>query len=284
MRYLIADIVMELITDRTEYISEDLKEFEYSGDRVSDCVINIRDYEEFKIDEHDNTLVDCKRIYVAENDNEYKLEYRNLPVSGCVISKDLKSAYIYLRWDDYLEYPLFCAIRDIFFFKVQERGMIAVHSSSIIYRDKAYVFSAPSGTGKTTHTNMWIQETDAQILDGDLCVLKREGRDVYAYGLPWAGSSRKFMNKKVKLGGIIFLVRSRKDVVRKPDVLNGILMLTARCFTPTFTADMVSKNTDVSASIGEVTDMYILECTKKKSAFLAVRAAIDEDFREENRN
>lgn len=281
MKYLIADIVLELIIDSTEYLSGDLTEFEYSGDKNVDCIIDIRDYDDFLITDEDKTLVDCKRIHVAESDKEYKLEYRNLPVSGSVISKDLKNAHIYARRDEYLEYPLFCAIRDIFFFKVQERGMIAVHSSSIVYRDKAYVFSAPSGTGKTTHTNMWIQETDAEILDGDLCVLTREGNDVYAYGLPWAGSSRRFMNKKVKLGGIIFLVRSRKDVVRKPDVLNGILMLTARCFTPTFTPEMVSMNTDISAAIGEVTDMYILECTKKKSAFRAVKAAIDEDFREE---
>ena len=281
MKYLIADIILELIIDRTEYLSDDLTEFEYSGDKSADCIIDIRDYDDFLIDDEDKTLVDCNRIHVTESDKEYKLEYRNLPVNGSIISKDLKNAHIYVRWDDYLEYPLFSAIRDIFFFKVQERGMIAVHSSSIVYRDKAYVFSASSGTGKTTHTNMWIQETDAKILDGDLCVLTREGNDVYAYGLPWAGSSRRFMNKKVKLGGIIFLVRSRKDVVKKPDILNGILMLTARCFTPTFTPEMVSMNTDVSAAIGEVTDMYILECTKKKSAFKAVKAAIDEAFREE---
>lgn len=281
MRYLIAGIVLEIQIDRVEYLSPDLKPFEYFGDNETDCVIDIRDYDEYGLTDEDVTLVDCKRIQVTQSDNDYKLTYRNLPVNGLVMEKNLKRAHIFLKWDEYLEYPLFCAIRDVFFFKVQQKGMIAVHSSSLVYRDRAYLFSAPSGTGKTTHTNMWIQELGVDILDGDLCVLSCEDDKVFAYGLPWAGSSRKYMNKKVRLGGIVFLERDRKDKVKRLDLLNGALRLTARCFTPTFTIEMVSKNTDVSVKISEHTNLYVLNCTKKKSAFMCIKAAIDEDFREE---
>lgn len=281
MRYLIAGIVLELEIDRVEYLSSDLKAFEYFGDNKTDCVIDIRDYNEYEITKEDITLVDCKRIQVTQSQDNYKLTYRNLPVKGSVIEKNLEKAHIYLMWDKYLEYPLFCAIRDIFFFKVQQKGMIAVHSSSLVYRDRAYLFSAPSGTGKTTHTNMWIQELGVDILDGDLCVLSCEDDKVYAYGLPWAGSSKKYMNKKVRLGGIVFLERARKDTVRRLDLFSGAITLTARCFTPTFTSDMVSKNTDISVKISERTNMYVLACTKKKSAFTCIKTAIDEDYRED---
>ena len=91
-----------------------------------------------------------------------------------------------------------------------------LHSSAVVLDDKAYLFSADSGVGKSTHTKLWKERFEnAYILNDDKPALRIFEDEIYVYGTPWNGKSSESVNKKVKLGGICFLYRNDKNVIRK---------------------------------------------------------------------
>ena len=67
-----------------------------------------------------------------------------------------------------------------------------MHASVVAVDGEAYAFAAPSGTGKTTHTRLWLQQfgSRAQVVNGDKPVFRFVGGALYACGTPWRGKGR----------------------------------------------------------------------------------------------
>lgn len=92
---------------------------------------------------------------------------------------------------------------------------IFMHASLIDVGGKGIIFSAPSGTGKSTQASLWEKYRGAEILNGDRVIIRFVDGKWMAYGSPWAGSSGIYLNKKVELSAIVFLGQSSENVVRK---------------------------------------------------------------------
>ena len=93
-------------------------------------------------------------------------------------------------------------------------GML-LHASAVVRNGKAYLFSAPCGTGKSTHTAFWQRLfPDAVILNDDKPALRREDGYWYAYGTPWSGKTVQNLNMKAELAGICLLRRGEENVIR----------------------------------------------------------------------
>lgn len=95
-------------------------------------------------------------------------------------------------------------------------GML-LHASAVEYRGRAYLFSGPSGMGKSTHTRLWQQQFgDAvRIFNDDKPALRLLDGRWYAYGTPWCGKDGINQNCKVPLGGICFLKRGDENKMRR---------------------------------------------------------------------
>ncbi len=109
---------------------------------------------------------------------------------------------------------------------------ILLHSSCVVYNDKAYLFSAPSGTGKSTHTQLWLKRyPDAYILNDDKPAIRICPDGIYAYGTPFSGKTNLNVNKRVPIGGICMLTRGKTNHIEKistDEALFGILNQTVR--------------------------------------------------------
>jgi len=91
---------------------------------------------------------------------------------------------------------------------------VLLHSSAIVYQGRAYCFSGPSGTGKSTHTALWqacCGDSQVRILDDDRPMLRKVDGVWYAYGTPWNGKNRIGYNGKAPLGGIVFLHQGEEN-------------------------------------------------------------------------
>lgn len=88
-----------------------------------------------------------------------------------------------------------------------------LHSSAIILDGKAYLFSAPSGTGKSTHTEKWIRLFGARYLNDDKPALRLVNGVWMAYGTPWSGKHDLSENIGVPLGGITVLRRGEENSI-----------------------------------------------------------------------
>ena len=78
------------------------------------------------------------------------------------------------------------------------------------------MFSAPSGTGKSTHTNLWLKNIkDSLILNDDKPAIRIFDDAIYAYGTPFSGKHDLSINKKYLLKGISFIYRDSKNTITK---------------------------------------------------------------------
>ena len=95
---------------------------------------------------------------------------------------------------------------------VDERTLF-VHGSVVAYKDSAYLFTADSGVGKTTHSRLWTSNlNDAYILNGDKPFISTNEK-VIAWGSPWCGSERYGRNEGVELKAICLLQRADTNAI-----------------------------------------------------------------------
>ena len=285
-KFRIADI--NLIIQASDcYIHKDLNCFETRdvvNHGIEDIVCCVQREQQIKALMEGKILIDSEYLKVFEVGDDFRLEYDS---DRYCILVNIKSADGHAYCDiQYLEEDskelevdicncLFYVYRDIFFFFAQQRGKIAIHSSSILYKDKAYAFSASAGTGKTTHTNYWIEEYGVDILDGDVCMLYLQGDKVYAYGLPWAGTSGRFLNSRAELGGVVFLSQSTQNLAGMFNHFEGVLQLCARCFTPTWTGKMVDMNFAISEQVVASVPMFYLGCLPNRDSVETIKNLLD---------
>lgn len=87
------------------------------------------------------------------------------------------------------------------------------HCSYLNFEGKAILFSGPSGIGKTTHTNLWCQylPDQAKVLNGDKCLLSREGNTFYANGWPICGSSGICHNERREVRAVVLLQQAPEN-------------------------------------------------------------------------
>lgn len=101
--------------------------------------------------------------------------------------------------------------------QLPSRGALLFHAAVIADGEQGYGFSAPSGTGKSTHIRLW-QETFGDgitVINGDKPILRRKADGWYAYGTPWCGKEGWHTNRSVRLAGLCFLERGEVDHIER---------------------------------------------------------------------
>ena len=172
-------------------------------------------------------------------------------------------------------YQLFHAIRIPFLYIAEKKGFYAIHSASILYKDKAWLFSASAGTGKSTHAALWTSNTDAMNINGDLNLIGiSEGKPV-VFGIPWCGTSGIYDTSTHPLGGVIFLRRSPDDRLEDIGGSDRVFTLTRRCISPVWNNEALHKM--ITALLPVTDSIYIkrLHCTKEPSAQKILQESID---------
>lgn len=94
---------------------------------------------------------------------------------------------------------------------------LMLHGSTVSVDGKAYLFTAPCGTGKSTHTRLWRElfGERAVMVNDDKPFLRITDFGVLAYGSPWSGKHGLATNICVPLRGICLLHRGNENVIRR---------------------------------------------------------------------
>ena len=122
--------------------------------------------------------------------------------------------------------------RAFFNLLLSHSGMM-LHASAVVVGERAYLFSAPSGTGKSTHTALWLKKfgNRAYLLNDDKPALRIASDRVYAYGAPFSGKFDLSVNTRVPVEGIAVIERSETNHIERKngrDALYALLNQTVR--------------------------------------------------------
>ncbi|MBQ4157041.1 MAG: hypothetical protein IJO53_03220 [Clostridia bacterium] len=112
-------------------------------------------------------------------------------------------------------------------------GGMLLHSSCVVKDGYAYLFTASPGTGKSTHTKLWLKMfgDSAYILNDDKPALRVENGEWFAYGTPWSGKNDISVSARVPVKGIAVLARGEENVIRRiagKKAIFGLMEQTAR--------------------------------------------------------
>ena len=119
-----------------------------------------------------------------------------------------------------------------FYNQLIPHGGFMLHASAVVLDNRAYLFSAPSGTGKSTHTSQWLKLfPDARILNDDKPAIMLDG--LTACGTPWSGKSDLNLNLDVPLQGICVLGRSERNFIQPLPADEAIFALLNQTLRPT---------------------------------------------------
>lgn len=96
-----------------------------------------------------------------------------------------------------------------------ERDVLLMHGSTVAVDGQAYLFTAPCGTGKSTHTRLWreVFGERAVMVNDDKPFLRFTEGAVVAYGSPWSGKHGLASNVSFPLKGICVLRRGPENVI-----------------------------------------------------------------------
>lgn len=177
--------------------------------------------------------------------------------------------------DEHIE-QVFHALRFAFLLLAQKYHLYALHSASFLYQGKAWLFSGPSGTGKSTHTNLWHELYDVPLFNGDLNVIGIRDNIPMVYGLPWCGTSGINTIGEYPLGGIVFLKQAPENHVIIPDEPEKAFMLMQRLISPIWDAEQLEEQAAFCEAMAAIAPILSLHCTKENEAAETMKRAIDQ--------
>lgn len=133
--------------------------------------------------------------------------------------------------DDLCEYMATCGA----FYKqlLRYRGFM-LHSSAVVVDGNAYLFTADSGTGKSTHAGLWLKMFGDRsfILNDDKPAVRCIQGTWYAFGTPWSGKNDISVNTGVPIKGIAILERGEKNEITAFTGLDAIMKIMRQCNRP----------------------------------------------------
>lgn len=233
---------------------------------------------------------DNPRIDVYSCDGGYYVELAPScqmdPVCWLKCSQDFSEACLQLD-ELFFSYSVNNSVMLLFAFRAALFGStLEMHSSVVVNGGKAYMFLGNSGTGKSTHSALWIKNVPGTfLLNDDDPVLRIINGKAIAHGTPWSGKTPCYRNESYPVGAIVRLRQAPVNAIRRcsvPEAYASVSSASSGLKTIKGIADGLFSA--VSAVISSV-PCYSLDCLPDADAallcFKTVAGGLDEDVNDE---
>lgn len=169
------------------------------------------------------------------NDNGYQFEISDYHGTLCarVVTDTLFHCIsVRLMTDDLAEQRFGLGNCMMLSFSFATCGMqtLLVHASVIRHNEKGYLMTAPSGTGKSTHTRLWYDNIpNCDLMNDDNPVIRIVDGVAMVYGTPWSGKTPCYRNIKAPIGGIIRIQQRPENKIRRLSPIEAFTMMLPSC-------------------------------------------------------
>ena len=150
---------------------------------------------------------------------------------------------------------------------IVNKNILLFHSSAIAVDGRAYLFAAPSGTGKSTHTRLWRERFGerAVTVNDDKPLVKIENGKAIVYGTPWDGKHRLSSNISMPVEGICFLTRGETNSIKRMHPMEALPEFLSQTFRP-LSEDGVAKMLELALKATAEIPMWKLACNISEEA------------------
>lgn len=228
--------------------------------------------------ENEELLLRNREILILDGGTYYALRFPAArQIQEAQLLKDGSQAFFYCKtpYTDNFREELFHAIRFVFLYLAQKHHMAVLHSASLLYRGRAWLFSGSSGTGKSTHTGLWNRLLETPLLNGDLNLLEIRSGEAVVHGLPWCGTSGIFDTETYPLGGILLLKQAKENRIEELSEDRKQLLVSQRFITPSWTEEQQDCDLRFAEELAGHVLICRLHCNMENSAVTTAREEID---------
>ena len=152
-----------------------------------------------------------------------------------------------------------------------DKGGFFLHCSCLKYKDEAIIFTAPSGTGKSTHSALWRRHfgDDVVMINDDKPLVREKDGRFYIYGTPWNGKHSIGNNTSAPIRSVVFLSQAPENKATPISPIDAMALLLQQTVLPSDKAEL-SKLLDMLGRLVENIPMYRLGCTISDEAVTTI--------------
>lgn len=250
-------------SERCKYFEEDISE--------ADATFQIAEVEEVRLEKYE-TVYEASNFKILVNEKErVRVQYKdgNKNEVSWYLHHDLRNPNLYRISVCESTKRILHAINPLQFLELSEflirYSAVILHGSVVEYQGKGIVFTAPSGTGKSTQASLWKQYYRANIINGDRAIVRKDF-DYQVCGSPYAGSSHIYKNENVGLTAIVVLKQAKNNKIRKMNKKEAYLCLLSEMSVSRWDKKTVEKQTEWLIQLIDDIPVYLLECLPDKGA------------------
>ena len=130
-----------------------------------------------------------------------------------------------------------------------------------------FPFIAASGTGKSTHTSLWLKHIEgAQLLNDDNPIIRIIDGTPYLFGSPWSGKTPCYRNRKTRLGAVTRRERAPQNSIERLSPIEAFASLLPACSSMKWDEGTYRLLCDAITRIIETTPIYTLHCLPDEEA------------------
>ncbi len=141
-----------------------------------------------------------------------------------------------------------------------------LHSVVMKHKDRSILLTAPSGTGKTTHSKLWERLYGTEIVNGDKALIRKNNDTFYAYGSPLTGSSGIGINTCAPIGAIAVLKQAPVNSVTSLNLKDAYTAIYSQSTVNVWSNDFINRITDIVLDLVSSVPVFMLECNMEDEA------------------
>ncbi len=164
-------------------------------------------------------------------------------------------------------YALDTALMLLYTFASSKYNTLMLHASTVEYDSNGYLFLGKSGTGKSTHSRLWIESINGStLLNDDNPIVRIIDGTVYVYGSPWSGKTCCYRNRRIPVGGIVRLQQAPYNKITPLTGINAYASLLPSCSCMKWNHEMAEAIHSTISKVIEKVPIYSFECLPNKDA------------------
>lgn len=204
-------------------------------------------------------------------DGGYQYIIRNIHGHDCCLlktSKDFSRCECALNGTTAMRaFGLNDAIMLIFAFRGSFYDTLLIHASCVRHGGLSYPFIAKSGTGKSTHSSLWLKHIpDTDLINDDNPIVRViEGR-VYLFGSPWSGKTPCYRNVKTRLGAITKIERAPANRIERLRAVQAFATLLPSCSSMKWDSTIYNNICDTITKVISSVPVYTMHCLPDEDA------------------
>lgn len=159
------------------------------------------------------------------------------------------------------------ALMLMYAFASAQKDTLLVHASVIKYGDRGYLFLGKSGTGKSTHSSLWIKYVDgSELLNDDNPVVRIIDGEAWVYGSPWSGKTPCYKNDGAQIGAFVQIKQYAENYINREQFLHAFAILLPSMSTMKWDKRVYGGVCDAVGRLVNCVRVYTLGCRPDKEA------------------